>query len=156
MSAMGKLELKIPPVVVWLALALLMKLAAGLTSRFSFPALRQPLLTIGLVVVGVLIALLGVVAFRRARTTVDPRYPEKMSALVTSGIYRVTRNPMYLGMLVVLAGWALWLGQLLPFLFLPLFVAILNRWQIMPEERALDRMFGASFATYRTSVRRWI
>ena len=156
MSALEKLELKIPPVVVWLALALLMKLAAGVVPRFALPWLRQPVIAIVLVVVGLLIAVLGVVAFRRAHTTVDPRYPEKISALVTSGIYRVTRNPMYLGMLVCLAGWALWLGQLLPFLFLPLFIAILNRWQIAPEERTLDRMFGASFAAYRTNVRRWI
>jgi len=156
MSAVEKLELKIPPVVVWLALALLMKLSAGVAPRFAFPWLHQPAIAIGLAVVGVLVAVLGVVAFRRAHTTVDPRYPQNVSTLVTSGIYRVTRNPMYLGLLVVLAGWALWLGQLLPFLFLPLFVAILNRRQIAPEERALDRIFGASFAAYRAKVRRWI
>ena len=156
MRAVEKLELKIPPVIVWLALALLMKFAAGVAPRFAFPWLRQPEIAIVLVVVGVLIAVLGVGAFRQARTTVDPRRPKKTSALVTSGIYRVTRNPTYLGMFVVLASWALWLGQLLPLVLPPLFVAILNRWQIAPEERALDRLFGASFAAYRAKVRRWI
>lgn len=100
--------------------------------------------------------MLGVASFRRAHTTVDPRYPQKMTALVTGGVYRVTRNPMYLGMLLALAGWALWLGQLLPFIILPLFILFLNRWQIAPEERALERTFGAEYTLYRARARRWI
>ena len=156
MNRVDKLELKVPPLVSWLAVALLMKLSAGLAPRFALAGLHRPVLALALASGGGLVAGFGVICFRRARTTVDPRYPEKMSALVTSGIYRVTRNPMYLGMLLTLGGWAFWLGHGLPFLFLPLFVAVLNRWQIAPEERALAQMFGARFAAYRARVRRWV
>ena len=156
MNLVGKLELKVPPLVIWLAVALLMKFSAGFTPRLALAWLHRPGLALALVIGGALVAFLGVVSFRRARTTVDPRYPEKMSALVTSGLYRATRNPMYLGMLLALAAWAFWLGHAGSFLFLPLFVAILHRLQIAPEERALARMFGASFAAYRARVRRWI
>lgn len=156
MSTMDKMELKIPPVVLWLLAGFLMWLSAKALPQFSFGWPHQREIAFGLVSAGVLIALLGVISFRRARTTVDPRYPANVSALVTSGIYRVTRNPMYLGMLVTLAGWACWLGQFLSFVFLPLFIVLLNRLQIIPEERALAQIFGPGFAAYRTRVRRWI
>lgn len=156
MTVLAKLELKVPPVVVVLTIGLLMKLSA----RWDFPlAWAGPLqrdLAYAFSIIGVLIAVTGVVSFRQARTTVDPRDPNKMSALVTRGIYRFTRNPMYLGMLFVLIGWALWLGQTWPWIFLPLFVVYLNRFQIVPEERVLERMFGAAYAAYRAKVRRWI
>ncbi|MCX6951215.1 MAG: isoprenylcysteine carboxylmethyltransferase family protein [Verrucomicrobia bacterium] len=156
MSAVAQLELKVPPVAVWLAVALGMKLSTYVAPRLAVGWLHQPGLGLALGLGGVGIAVLGVVSFRRARTTVDPRYPHKMTALVTSGLYRVTRNPMYLGMLLALAGWACGLGQLLPWLFLPLFIAYLNRFQIVPEERALAARFGEAFAAYRARVRRWL
>jgi protein-S-isoprenylcysteine O-methyltransferase Ste14 len=77
-------------------------------------------------------------------------------ALVMGGVYRLTRNPMYLAMLVVLAAWALVVSNFAAFLLLPLFVAYLNRFQILPEERALQARFGAEFERYRSSVRRWL
>ncbi len=102
------------------------------------------------------VALAGVLAFRRARTTVNPLAPQRASALVTSGIYRVTRNPMYLGMLIVLAGWAVWLGNAAAWLGLPLSVALLTVLQIRPEERILAERFGEDFKRYAARVRRWI
>jgi protein-S-isoprenylcysteine O-methyltransferase Ste14 len=87
---------------------------------------------------------------------VNPMTPEASSALVVAGIFRWTRNPMYLGMLVVLIAWALWLSNALAFIVLPLFVAYLNRFQILPEERALQARFGAEFERYCRSVRRWL
>ncbi len=102
------------------------------------------------------VALAGVLAFRRARTTVNPLAPQRASALVTSGIYRVTRNPMYLGMLIVLAGWAVWLGNAAAWLGLPLSVALLTVLQIRPEERILAERFGADLKRYAARVRRWI
>ena len=154
MSLAKKMELKVPPAAVWLGTALLMKLAPPAGARFAW--LRQPTLALALVLGGVLLATLGVVSFHRAHTTTDPRHPHKMTALVTGGVYRATRNPMYLGMLLALAGWALWLGQLPPLLFPPLFVLFLNRWQIAPEERALERTFGTEYTLYRSRARRWI
>lgn len=154
MSIAKKLELKVPPVVVWLATALLMRLSTSIGPQFGW--LRQPAIAVALVLGGMFLGVLGVVSFQRAHTTVDPRHPQKMTALVTSGVYRATRNPMYLGMLLTLAGWALWLGHLLPLFFLPPFVLFLNRWQIAPEERALERAFGAEYTLYRARARRWI
>ena len=102
------------------------------------------------------VALAGMLAFRRARTTVNPLAPQRARALVTGGIYRVTRNPMYSGMLIVLAGWAVWLGNAAAWLGLPLSVALLTVLQIRPEERILAERFGEDFKRYAARVRRWI
>lgn len=106
--------------------------------------------------VGVAIILAGFLAFLRAKTTVNPLTPEATTAMVTSGIYRFSRNPMYLGFLVVLTGWAMYLSNLLAFAFLPLFVLYINRFQIVPEERALCAKFSHVFTAYKCSVRRWL
>ena len=76
--------------------------------------------------------------------------------VVTRGVYRWTRNPMYLGMLVVLAGWAVWLGSAAALLGLPLSVLLLNRLQIGPEERILRERFGQDYIDYQARVRRWL
>ena len=107
-------------------------------------------------VAGGAVALAGVVAFRRASTTVNPLRPEGVSSLVTSGIYRVTRNPMYLGFLLALIGWAIWLGHPLSALMVPLFVAYMSRFQIGPEERVLRAQFGDAFGAYSATTRRWV
>jgi protein-S-isoprenylcysteine O-methyltransferase Ste14 len=153
---MSKLELKVPPVVVWVVIAVLMWAGARAVPSLGIAWPRRQGIATVMAAAGAVVAILGVVAFRRAKTTVNPLHPEKMSALVSGGIYRTTRNPMYLGMLIILAGWAVWLGNLLPCLFLPGFIAYMNRFQIVPEERMLTAMFGNEFAAYRARVRRWI
>jgi protein-S-isoprenylcysteine O-methyltransferase Ste14 len=105
---------------------------------------------------GFAIALAGVLEFRRAKTTVNPLTPEAAAVIVTSGIYRLSRNPMYLGLLLVLIGWAVWLSHILPLALLPFFVLYMNRFQIEPEERALTAKFGGQFGEYARSVRRWL
>ena len=153
---MHALELKLPPLALVLLLALLM---ASVPTWPDTPLLPQPwrlptaLLLAGL---GAGIALAGVAAFRRARTTVNPMQPEAASALVDEGIYRFTRNPMYLGLLLALAGWACHLGGLGAWLGLPAFVLYMNRFQIRPEERALEARFGLDFLRYCGRVRRWL
>ena len=109
-----------------------------------------------LVTVGFAICMAGVVQFRRAKTTVNPLTPETTTAMVTSGTYRFSRNPMYLGFLLALTGWAVFLCYALAFALLPLFVASMNRFQIIPEERALAAKFGQQFTDYSHSVRRWV
>ena len=99
---------------------------------------------------------LGLLAFRRSRTTVDPFKPHRASAFVASGVYQVTRNPMYVGLLFLLLGWAVFLGSLWPFLAPVLFVPFVNRFQIKPEEKALARLFGEGYATYTAKVPRWL
>ncbi len=156
MSAVEKLELKIPPVVLVLLLGTAMLGNARFVPSLGFvlPA-RLPLVA-GLVVTGIATALLGVVSFRRAKTTVNPLHPETTSALVVSGIYRLTRNPMYLGMLLVLLGWGVFLAHALAFLSATAFIPLMNRLQILPEERMLADMFGSGFADYQSKVRRWL
>ena len=105
---------------------------------------------------GIIAAVAGGMTFARAKTTVNPTKPETSSSLVSWGVYRVTRNPMYLGLLLVLTGWSIHLSNPLPFLFLPVFVLYINRFQIAPEERALSSLFGGEFTAYRSRVRRWI
>jgi protein-S-isoprenylcysteine O-methyltransferase Ste14 len=106
--------------------------------------------------IGLAICFAGVLAFRQSRTTVDPRTPAAASSLVVGGIYRYTRNPMYLGFLLVLLALALYLGTLTAVLLLPVFVFYLNEFQIKPEERALRKRFGTDFDFYAASVRRWL
>jgi protein-S-isoprenylcysteine O-methyltransferase Ste14 len=147
---------KIPPVVLVLITAALMWLASHAAPWACFTLAGRPLIATGVASAGVLVASMGVAAFRRAKTTVDPTRPEAASSLVRTGIYTRTRNPMYLGFLLVLAAWAVLLSSLVAFAFLPAFVAYLNHFQISPEERALAARFGREFADYRSRVRRWI
>lgn len=107
-------------------------------------------------VLGLAAALAGVTEFRRAQTTVDPTDPSKSSSVVTGGIYRFTRNPMYVGFLLIVVGWAVYLANPWAFLGPVAFVLYMNRFQIEPEERILKERFGAPFEQYLRSVRRWI
>jgi protein-S-isoprenylcysteine O-methyltransferase Ste14 len=105
---------------------------------------------------GQAISVSGMIAFKRAKTTINPLKPDAASSLVQTGVFRFTRNPMYLGLLLTLAGWAVYLGHTLPFLALPLFAWYITRFQIKPEERILTEVFGAQFTTYTLRVRRWV
>lgn len=149
------LETLIPPPAVALAMVFLMWLVAPPAAQMvASPLLR---LTLALVVAlaGGAIAAAGIRSFRCAGTTLNPHRPDKASALVTGGIWRVTRNPMYLGLALVLAGVAVWLWWW-PALAGPLaFAAYITRFQIQPEERALAARFGAEYEAYRQRVRRW-
>jgi protein-S-isoprenylcysteine O-methyltransferase Ste14 len=100
--------------------------------------------------------MLGVRAFRRARTTINPLNPEQASSVVTDGIYRHTRNPMYLGFAMMLVGWAIYLDVAWELLGPVAFVAFANRFQIVPEDRVLSLKFGRDYETYRQRVRRWV
>lgn len=151
-----RLELRIPPPVVGLVtgagVIALTVLVPG--AGFAFPGSR--VLAVCLVLVGIGIDLAGLVAFRRARTTVNPLRPHRAATLVTGGVYGVTRNPMYLGLAVSLTGIALWDVNLLALLLVPLFCAYITRFQIRPEERALRDIFGDDYTRYAARVRRWI
>lgn len=154
---MSFLELKIPPLLLMLLFALGMWLLAPLTAPLSTQlALYTTVLALCLAVTGIAVALAGVLAFRRAKTTVDPRVPQQSSSLVLVGIYRYSRNPMYLGFLLLLAAFACYLQSLLALALLPLFVLYLNQFQIKPEERFLGQKFGQDFQVYMKQVRRWL
>ena len=106
-------------------------------------------------VFGIVIAGLGEMAFHKARTTSNPLKPQAASRLVTSGVYRFTRNPMYAGVAALLLGWACFLAVPWAFLGPILFVAFMTRYQIIPEERALKSKFGSDYADYQQRVGRW-
>lgn len=108
------------------------------------------------VLLGVAIALAGVISFRQASTTVNPLKPETASCLVTSGIFQYTRNPMYLGMAVAILGFAILLGSCLSLLGVVAFMLFIDRFQIKPEEAALTECFSEQFTQYKTNVRRWL
>ena len=149
------LELKVPP----LALVFLFGSLMWLISAYSAFAMALPWhLAFALIfgTAGFVIVLAGILVFRQAKTTVNPLTPDATTTMVTSGIYRFTRNPMYLGFLLVLAGWAIYLSNILAFALLPLFMWYMNRFQILPEERALDAKFSHAFTAYKCSVRRWL
>ena len=109
-----------------------------------------------LVMAGAAFDALGILAFRALRTTVNPLKPERASALVTSGVYRVTRNPMYVGMVLFLLAWAVYLSAALPFAGPLVFALYITRFQIRPEERVLEASFGACYSAYAARVRRWL
>tara|TARA_B110000967_G_C18890821_1_gene567245 strand:- start:2157 stop:2525 length:369 start_codon:yes stop_codon:yes gene_type:complete len=109
-----------------------------------------------LLITGFGFAISGMVSFRAASTTVNPLQPDQASALVTSGVYRITRNPMYIGLATVLIGWSTFLGAPLGLVGVVGFMAYIQHFQIIPEEQALVRLFGAEFEAYQASVRRWL
>ena len=153
---MQTLELKIPPVVLVALFALAMWLLAQWLPPVALAAVWGQVLAGIFAGAGVAVALSGVLAFRRADTTVDPRVPLQSSSLVVRGIYRYSRNPMYLGFLLLLLALAIYLMNAAAFALLPLFVLYMNRFQIVPEERHLLQKFGAEYQAYTQQVRRWL
>jgi protein-S-isoprenylcysteine O-methyltransferase Ste14 len=153
---MRVLKAKIPPLAVVLVMAVLMWISASASSRLRLVVPGREVIALILAVAGAVISILGVVSFRQAGTTVNPLTPDASSSLVLSGIYRLSRNPMYLGFLMLLLGWAIYLSNALGFLFAPAFVVYMNRFQIEPEEHALTSRFGQEFVAYTGRVRRWL
>lgn len=150
------LDHRIPPPLVGALLAAAMWSVAGWGPALAWPAAPKYLVVALLAAAGIAFDLLGILAFRSSRTTVNPLKPQRASALVTGGVYRVTRNPMYVGMALLLLAWAAYLSSLLPLLGPVLLVLYLTRFQIRPEERALQAIFGAQYADYAARVRRWL
>ena len=156
LQLVNALEFKVPPLVLVLLIAGAMWFAAKQLPSLAFMLPWRHGLAATIFGGGILFLLAGLYEFRKARTTFNPLKPDAASAVVTSGIYRVSRNPMYMGFLLALTGWGVWLSHPLPFLFLPVFVAYMNRFQILPEERALSAKFGREYDVYKHNVRRWL
>jgi protein-S-isoprenylcysteine O-methyltransferase Ste14 len=150
------LKTKIPPPLYMLVMAGLMWLLDKHLPLYRW--LNEPWNDLGLVCVAA--ALLNdawsLALFFKAQTTPNPLAPAKASQLVVSGPYRISRNPMYLGLLLLLIGWALYLGSLSPWLAPPLLVLILNKQQIEAEESVLAAKFGQAYEDYRQRVGRWV
>lgn len=153
---MHRLELKIPPAAVVLVFAGLMWVVAELAPWAEVAIPGKEWIALALWLVGVMLIASGIATFIAARTTANPFTPDQSSSLVTHGVYRFSRNPMYAGFLLLLAAWNVYLENSLPLLLLPLFVWYLNRFQIIPEEKVLLTKFGEDYADYLKTVRRWL
>jgi protein-S-isoprenylcysteine O-methyltransferase Ste14 len=139
---MNNLELKVPPPVLALIFFAIIWFASWQLPSLAFEMPGSHYWGIGLAGTGIILALAGVIEFRKAETTINPTKPGVTLAMVTSGVYRLSRNPV--------------LSHVLAFLYLPVFVAYLNRFQITPEERVLSVKFGEAFAAYTQAVRKWL
>lgn len=153
---MQSLELKIPPPVVALLVAAAMWGTSLATPPVEVPALIRVVAAITIALTGIGTAISGVIALRRARTTINPLKPETSSAFVTSGVYRLTRNPMYVGLALFLIAWAVFVASALAFLGPLGFILYISRFQIVPEEKVLSAMFGPAYSAYQAEVRRWL
>jgi len=153
---MRALELKIPPVAVFVVTGAAMWALDRWLSAASLVLPGAAVLALLLAIVGTGFGVSALVRFRQHDTTFHPGKPGEASAMVTTGVYRLTRNPMYLALACLLAAWAFRLGNLAALLCVPLFMAYITRFQIMPEERALAALFGDSYRHYQSEVRRWI
>jgi protein-S-isoprenylcysteine O-methyltransferase Ste14 len=153
---MTVLELKLPPVLITVIFALLMWLVSRLTTDIPMSTGLRLTALLVLTAAGAFVGLAGVLSFRKARTSVNPLSPHSCSSLVVSGVFSISRNPMYLALFLVLLGWGLYLANLYSLVLAIGFVAYMSRFQIQPEERALEAAFGQEFLDNRREVRRWL
>ncbi|CAM4025711.1 methyltransferase family protein [Bordetella tumulicola] len=153
---MKSLEMLIYPPFVMLGAGALMRLLAALFPTLTVAAISNSTVAIIIGLIGLAAGAAGAIALSRARTTADPKNPGGASALVAAGVYQYTRNPMYLGGLIVLIGWAVYLANISSLLGIAAFIVYMNRYQIEPEERFLKQNFGADYEAYCAKVRRWI
>jgi protein-S-isoprenylcysteine O-methyltransferase Ste14 len=144
-----------PPVALALV-ALAMWGIARTTSVGRFAIAYQAWLAAALILIGLVIVTASLRLFAKARTTPNPMHPKEATELVTSGAYRLSRNPMYVGDVLILAGFAIWLGSIASLPLLALFIVYIDRLQIASEEAALTELFGDRYVAYRRQVRRWL
>ncbi|GAA6142506.1 isoprenylcysteine carboxylmethyltransferase family protein [Hydrogenophaga sp. 5NK40-0174] len=152
----SSLDTRIPPLLLTLLVGMLMATCAWAfpSAGFHLPARWWIGMAVGLAGAGVMVA--AALRFRRQGTTLDPRDPGKSQLIVSDGVFAFTRNPMYLGMALILLGWALALSSVVALVWVPLFVLYIDRWQIQPEERMLSERFGQPYLDYLSRVRRWL
>lgn len=150
------LELRVPPVLVVALVSAGMWGLARLTVTFEPAPWLRIVFAAVLLAKGAWMAMAGVREFQRAGTTVNPTKPHESSTVVDSGIYRHTRNPMYLGFLFALVAWAVWLASPWALLGPVVYIAWMTAFQIKPEERILAEHFGEAYRAYCRRVRRWV
>jgi protein-S-isoprenylcysteine O-methyltransferase Ste14 len=153
---MNALENKIPPPLITAIFALIMWLLSSLVTLITINAELQMAAVAFVVIVAALFLISAVVSFHLAKTTVNPLQPESASLLVVSGVFKISRNPMYVGFTLLLLAWNIYLSAPVLLIMVLLFTAIISRFQIIPEERAMLKLFGDQFTAYQQSVRRWL
>ncbi len=149
---------KIPPPIVTVLFAVLVYGSSPYLPDIQIPASNTARNTASLItfIIGFGIMLSAGIAFRKFQTTVNPLKPDTASSLVTGGIFNVSRNPMYLGMLLMLGAVCLKFNIFGSLVFMPIYVLYMNKFQIAPEEEAMLKLFGDDFTSYKNNIRRWI
>ncbi len=151
------MHLKIPPAIIAIMALITMVIIAKSLPQFSFLLPNKLLIAIVVAITGISIAAAGVVAFRKLQTTVNPTKPGTASTLAVDGIYKWSRNPMYLGLLLFLIACGIYSANLIALVVMPfVFLVYMTVYQIKPEEDALTLIFGEDFVQYKARVRRWL
>ena len=148
------MKTKIPPPIIALICIVINYLSTYLINPIKFPNIE----IIGglILLLGVVTAVLATLLFKKDKTTVSPMNPEETTTLVTNGIFSITRNPMYLGLFLSISSTILFFGSWFGIIILMFFVWYINKFQIIPEEEAMEKLFGNKYSEYRQKVRRWI
>ncbi|NKI32610.1 methyltransferase family protein [Croceivirga thetidis] len=149
------MRLKLPPAIIFLVFGALMFFLARILPVGKFDFFGREVFTKVLLGIAILIAVIAIVQFRLKKTTVNPQRPQKASSLVTTGIYDLSRNPMYLAMLLLLVALGLEFQNAFNTLLVGGYVFYMNKFQIIPEEEELAKKFGQEYKLYLKAVRRW-
>lgn len=149
------MKLKIPPAIVAFIFASIMYLLAKFSPIGYFDFFGRTYLTYALFISAMIVMIVSLGQFFTSKTTINPLDPSKASKLVIGGIYQYTRNPMYLSMLLILLAIGVWLGNAFNLLIAASFVSYMNKFQIIPEEKALAKIFNKEYKQYCILVRRW-
>ena len=148
------LKTKIQPPVIALTFIAILYISSVLMARFTFEG--QSIFALFIFILGLGCVLSAAIQFKKTNTTVNPLDPESASHLVVDGIFKYTRNPMYVGLCAAILAFGIYVGSWFVFILLPLFVISINYLQIVPEEIAMQKLFGDEYISYYNSVRRWI
>lgn len=150
------LELRIPPPLVFLIVGTGMWAAAPFGPMPGIPLAVRVSAALIIGAAGAAVVIAAMISFRRAQTTISPLSPEESTSLISTGVFSLSRNPIYLGGTVLLFAWMVYLAAPIALLGPLAFVLYITQFQILPEERALGARFGSSFAQYKARVRRWV
>jgi protein-S-isoprenylcysteine O-methyltransferase Ste14 len=153
---MHRLENKIPPPAVMVIFGLLMWSIAQASPVIPIASTLQWSLIVIAFLGGIGFGVGGIRSFNKARTTINPLKPDSASSLVSTGLFNHTRNPMYVCLTLVLCSWGVFLASAWAFIGVITFILYITRFQILPEERAMMKLFGNEFTEYKNRVRRWI
>ena len=148
------MKTKIPPPIITLICIVLNYLSTYLINPIKFP--NTEIISGLIFLLGLFTAIFAILLFKKDKTTVNPIDPEETTTLVTTGIFSITRNPMYLGLFFLISSTVLFFGSWLGIIILVIFVWYINKFQIIPEEQAMEKLFGKKYNEYKKNVRRWI
>ena len=145
---------KIPPPIITLICGLGIYFSRPLFPKYNFISVN--IIAASFLLLGIIMLITAVLSFKRQSTTVSPLQPEKVSYLVVSGIFKYSRNPMYLGMLLILISMTIKFNFVGGILIIFAFITFITKFQIIPEETALEKLFGKEFTLYKKKTKRWI